>query len=80
MPDFILFGDDWTRRGMGIHSDLNPDFQHSTDVTPTECPLKNCDRKGNAACKEGCQFLLEEEEVMLKKVLINGKSESTTST
>jgi hypothetical protein len=44
-----------------------------------ECPLKNCDRNGSAACKEGCQFLLEEE-VMLKKVLINGKSESTTST
>lgn len=45
------------------------------NVTPTDCPLKNCEYKGNSCCAGGRQWLLEEEQ-MLRKVLLDGKNQT----
>ena len=35
----------------------------------TKCPLYNCERRGSVACVEGCSYLLEEEEILGRKLM-----------
>jgi len=41
------------------------------DSKPMEskCPLCNCEKRGSASCVDGCSYLLEEEELLGRKLM-----------
>jgi len=40
-----------------------------TKPSETKCPLCNCEKRGSVSCVEGCSYLLEEEELLGRKLM-----------
>ncbi len=47
-----------------------------TVAADTNCPLINCEKRGVSACKEGCSWVLDEEQIYLGKVIMDGKGKT----